>query len=372
MLLKFCFFILVFVSSLQVSAQELYDYNQTVRALGMGGVHILDSNDHSSMLRNPASLAYQSGVSWNVFGMNTGFTTDSSTITAVQNLGNINGIASLAPLYGKNIYSSLSGDTTLQMPYIGLSLYSDNFMTMLLTNPAFPTLDMTYFSDYALVIGAAVPLGPAGAIGVNLKRIVRTGDQVQLGPASLLSVTQASLLSNFTDVGIAYGFDLGYELKIPAPGNPLVHVMWKDVASTAFNPASGSLSAPPRIKDNLILGVQSFAKFMGFGYSAGLEYRHITDDTTAFGKKIHLGAELNLPLIDVRGGFYQGYSTYGATFDFWIFQVDADVYSVEKGAYPGQNGEQRAQIGISLHMGFDPNFKLTDAGGSRRRLKQRR
>lgn len=372
MLLRWSVLFFVFLQSLLASAAELYEYNQTIRALGMGGVHILDVHDNAAMLRNPATLAYRSGIGWHVFGLNSGLMADQNNLSAAQNVGAISGIASLAPLYGKNLWFSFNGDTTMQMPYLGLSMYTDNFASMLLSNPAFPTMDMTYYQDWGLVLGGAVPLGPLGALGVNLKRITRTGSQKQLGPSDLMSATSSTILNQFTDQGIAYGFDLGYEIKFPVVANPTLHIMWKDVASTAFIAASGSAGTPPRIKDNLILGVNSFSEFAGFGFAAGVEYRHISDTGEQIGKKIHLGTELSLPLVDLRAGFYQGYYSYGFTFDIWLMQIDAAVYSVEKGAYPGQNEDKRAQIGLSINLGFDPNFKLTDAGGRRRNLKQRR
>jgi hypothetical protein len=207
---------------------------------------------------------------------------------------------------------------------------------------------------------------------LNLKRITRKGDILTFGPSFLTTVTQTTLLDSFSNEGIAYGADLGYEIKFSSPFNPIIEIMWKDVGYSTFNPSSGSAGSPPHIDDNLILGLTSHAEFAGFGYAAGIEYKHIRTTYEQLGKKLHFGAELSIPLVDIRAGFYQGYTTMGATIDMWFFQLDLATYSVEKGVYPGQNEDKRAQIGLSMNMGFDANFNLTGAGGRRRNLKQRR
>ena len=89
-------------------------------------------------------------------------------------------------------------------------------------------------------------------------------------------------------------------------------------------------------------------------------------------KKIHVGAEIQLGFMDVRAGFYQGYFGYRLGIDLWLLQLDAALYTVEKGIYAGQTPEQKLQVGLLFDMEFDPNFKLTETGGKRRKLKQRR
>jgi hypothetical protein len=90
------------------------------------------------------------------------------------------------------------------------------------------------------------------------------------------------------------------------------------------------------------------------------------------GKKIHLGTELSLPIIDLRAGINQGYMTYGIGINLLVFRIDAATYTEELGAYTGQSGQNRWLIGLSMDMSFDANFTLSDNDGKKRKLKRRR
>lgn len=156
------------------------------------------------------------------------------------------------------------------------------------------------------------------------------------------------------------------------PLNPTFGFSWTDVGKTEFTQIGGA-AAPPGIQDVQTASLTFDADSLLAGISAGIEYRHINNASEQLGKKVHAGIELSLPFIDVRGGFYQGYTTYGIGMDFWLIQFDLASYTVEKGAYPGQTGDGRIQAGLSMNLGFDPSFNLIQIkGGSGRGVKKRR
>jgi hypothetical protein len=77
------------------------------------------------------------------------------------------------------------------------------------------------------------------------------------------------------------------------------------------------------------------------------------------GKKINLGLELSWPIIDVRGGFQQGYLSYGVGCDIWLFRLDLASYGVELGEYPGQLEDRRYMLQMTFDFGVDPsNFSF--------------
>jgi hypothetical protein len=94
------------------------------------------------------------------------------------------------------------------------------------------------------------------------------------------------------------------------------------------------------------------------------------------GKKIHAGLEIELPALTLRGGFNQGYYTYGASFDFWLFQIDVASYAVELGEYVGQNEDRRFIFQLTMDFGIDEIsgdfFNLSKSRKKTRGLKQRR
>jgi hypothetical protein len=360
--------LLILLLSVSVQATELTTFGENIRALGMGGVRVLRDTDASAFFSNPAQLTYMKGMNLEVFNLGLG-------ANGFQTIQDFQGIdtSNLSNFYGRHLWIGAEGHTAFAIPYFGFGAYDQGYIDFELHNPAFPTLDMTYLNDQGFLLGGSVPLGPAGSFGLAVKRIDRMGGPQQIGPDLLnsASLSAEELLEQFQDRGIAYGFDAGLMYRVPAPFNPTLSLAWQDVGSTAFQKTGGS-DKPERIKDNLTFALTFQEDVPLLGFAGGIEYRHITDANEQLGKKLHLGAEISLLMFDLRAGFNQGYTTYGVGVDLFILQLEAASYTVERGAYPGQTGETRQQIGLNMSFGFDPDFKLTDMGGKKRRLKQRR
>ena len=356
----------------QAKATELFQLGEDTRSYGMGGVRVTDNKEAGAFLWNPANLTYMKGMNLEVADINF----DVNGMDAYNSFKGVNfssGIGSYSQLYGKELRSSAEGISAFTLPCFGIAVYDKGYLDLMLHDPAFPSLNVTYLNDYAFAMGGSVPLGPGGSFGVTAKRINRLGGPQQIGFSTLnAGLSQSALIGQFQNEGVGYGIDSGLMYKVPAvPLNPAFGIAWQDMGSTAFVKSHGS-QAPERIKDNLTLSGTFQQELLVVGVAGGVEYRHITDSDEQLGKKLHAGLELSLLNIDLRGGFYQGYSTYGIGFDLWLLQIDGALYTVEEGAYPGQTPSQRYQIGFSMNFGFDPDFNLTDAGGKRRRMKQRR
>lgn len=362
-------FLFALLFSLSAPAAEIIQHYQSVRSLGMGGVYMYGKDDAGVIFHNPAGLRKISGINFTVFNLNLGVN-GMQIYNDLQDVGQISGIDSLGPFYGKNVWLGTDAYSALAMPYFGFGVYNNGFASFRLDNPAFPNMNMDFFNGYGFTIGGAVPLGPCG-MGLAVKRTVRRGGYKDIGVATLANANNDAILAQFEDEGIGYGMDTGVLCTVDAFASPTISLSWQDVGSTAFTKIKG-VAAPERIKDNLTLGVGFEADLPGLGFATGLEYRHITNSQEPLPKKLHLGVELSLLNLDFRAGLYQGYTTYGVGLDLFIFQFDAAMYTVEKGAYAGQTPDNRVQASLSMELGFDPDFKLTDAGGKKRRLKQRR
>ncbi len=354
----------------RTEARELIQPIESVRSLGMGGVHIYENDNASNMFLNPASLGFTKGLNLNVFDVNVGLN-GLELANSLSASGGMSGFSSLSSMYGTNVWIGANYWLSYAMPYFGVGMYSKTFTTFRLNNPPYPNMDFTLFSDTAYVLGGALPLGPAMAFGINAKKIMRVGGSATIGPDELSSISGSGLTSYFSQSGYAYALDVGFMMQAPVPTTPTLSVTWQDVGDARFVANPGK-TAPDHIDDNLMMSLTAHGDIPLLGWAAGFEYRHITDSKEQLGKKLHFGAEASLAFIDIRAGFYQGYTTYGLGLDMWLFQLDLASYSVEKGVYPGQTSDGRIQAAISVNLGFDPDFKLTDFGGKKRKLKQRR
>lgn len=349
---------------------EILEYNESIESLGMGGVRILRKNNPASMLLNPGTLAWNEGMSWDIANIGTGLNT--SALTDASSFQNISA-SNMNALYGKPISVRANGHTSLSFPYFGFSVYNQSNLGLVINNPAYPNATLDLSNDYAYLIGTGFPLGPFVSAGANFKRITRLGGRFELGPNDLATISNSNLQNNLQNEGTGYGVDLGLIVQIPGGLNPTFHASWKDVGSTAFIRSKGT-STPTSIQDNLSFGAQVSAEAFGTGFAAGLEYRNVNLSSEQLGKKIHLGVELELGPAVARAGFYQGYTSYGASIQLSIVELHAALYSVETGVFPGQTASQRAQAGFVLGISLNPDFKLLDtsSAGARRKLKQRR
>lgn len=71
---------------------------------------------------------------------------------------------------------------------------------------------------------------------------------------------------------------------------------------------------------------------------------------TNFFKRVHIGAEMDLVVLKLRGGFNQGYPTFGAGINLAIIQLDVAIWTDEIGSLPGMDGE--TFYGAQINLGF--------------------
>lgn len=363
---------LILISCAAAKAAEMVESNQAIRSLGMGGVYITVVKDTDVLFYNPAALTKIEGLNWQLFNIGVG--TNKDTFESVDNLRTLTDSSSPSEYnryFGKKLGAKLNAKSAFAMPYFGFAAFENGTLSATLHNPAYPTFDTTFLNDYGFLVGGAVDLGSGLSFGATVKRISRWGGQKDIGIGHLVSGQNRELLEQFKTKGTGHGLDASLMYSAPVPFNPTLAVVWQDIGQTSFARTDGTENIP-MIKDNLSVGVGTNVDLPGLDWSTSLEMRHLTDSSEQIGKKVHVGTEVSLPLIDLRAGMNQGYQTYGVGVNFFFLRVDAAYYKEELGVYPGQTPDTRAQIGVSLDLSFDANFKFTDNNGKRRRLKQRR
>ena len=76
----------------------------------------------------------------------------------------------------------------------------------------------------------------------------------------------------------------------------------------------------------------------------------LNSDETAFFNRVHIGVEANLLILKVRGGFNQGYPTFGAGLNLGIIKADFAIWTEEQSDFPGFDGE--TFYGAQFYLGF--------------------
>lgn len=372
-------FSLITLAGVSAFSAELRQPYRPVSALGMGGVYIPFPDDPDAPIVNPAALRWVSGLHIDFAEIDVGLNynyLDQSTRTFLDAVQAIPDTNDYGVLYGKPIWVGARGKLGVALPYFGVGGYLNTFISTQLNNPAFPDLDITYMKDQVISAGFAIPMGPMSSLGLGVKQINRFGGEKEIDLGIIASGAQVNTLINqFQDAGVGYGIDVAWMTRLPLPLlEPTFTAMWQDLGSVKFAKTAGE--NPPAIqKDNLMFGAGFLLDLPGLDIRSGLEYRHVNLQGEQLGKKIHAGVELSLPLIDLRMGANQGYSTFGVGLDMWLFRFDAAMTTEELGAYPGQTPQTRYMASFGLSLSLDPDFNVSKDGGksrSRRKLKQRR
>lgn len=353
-------------------AQEAYEMGRTIRSLGMGGMYIPLATGVDAVFYNPAALAKGSGLNIELmnlwFGLN-----GQEAYDLIQAGSSITSPASYNQFFGKKVWFEADGRAGVTLPYLGLGFLSQTNVSLELHNPGFPQFQTYFNSDIVVGLAGAMSLGNKNYLGMTLKRVQRWGGEtIDLGLTTIANANSLSSIGdNFQNRGTGYGIDLAYMKEFDGPLSPNISLVWQDVGVTSFLKTDGA-AAPPSINQNVSLGVGGNLDLPGLDIAMGAEMRHLLESEIQIGKKLHVGTELSLPFIDLRAGLGQGYMSYGLGMNFLIFRLDAVSYTEELGVYPGQTGQNRILLGLSIDLSFDANFNFVDNNGKKRKLKQRR
>lgn len=360
----------LFFLSVNVWAIDFYQPGLQVRCLAMGGTCMSHVQGASSLFFNPAALARVEGFDFIIAQMQAGVSKDTIDFSS-QFQGSSFTAADLNNLYGKTLAADVTARSGFVMPNFGFGVYSNNYTVMKFNDPSFPTFNMNFISDYGYIVGGSLSLGTNTSFGVTFRHVKRWGGNEDIDVASLVGASSSTLTdNNFLNHGVGHAVDVAFMTTLNHPLRPTLSLVWQDVGVTTYNLTSG-VKAPPAQTDNLIFGVSWPQQIGVLDFKHAFEYKFIREGGEFF-KKVHLGTELDIGMLDLRAGLNQGYVTYGAGIDFWLFALDAAVYAKELGTYGGQERSDNYAVNLTFNMDFDQSFKLRDREGKRRRLKQRR
>lgn len=356
-----------------MAAAELYQPGLQNRCLAMGGTCISHVRGADSVFFNPAALARMEGFALTLGQVQAGISKSVLDVSSEFQGSDDFTTSDLDKLYGRTFMADVAARASLAMPFIGFGVYSNNYTKMRFSDPTFPTFKMDLISDYGYGIGAAVPLGSNVSLGMTVRHVKRWGGNEEVNVGDLVGANANSIAEQaFQDRGVGHAMDVGFMATLEHPLKPTFSFVWQDLGVTTFSQTAGT-KPPPSQYDNLIFGVAAFQETALVDFTHAFEYKFIrTNNGDDLGKKLHLGTEASFGLLNLRGGLNQGYVTYGAGIDLWFLQVDATVYSNELGTYAGQDRSDNYNVSLTLSLDFDQSFKLQDASGKKRRLKQRR
>lgn len=393
--LKLLLILVLLLAAQKSRAGEFYESHINARAMALGNAYTSLVEDDEALFYNPAGIAKNGGVFWKLADPR-GALSSVDALTQYADLSDATQFAStLQNLYGEPIYLQGGGKTAVSIPFFMAAYYVDIDASIMADNPVSPTLDVSFIKDTGIAFGTGFPIGPFIQYGVVLKKITREGARNSYGPSVIADIAAGNsdpdvIFEDLLHKGTGYAMDMGWNFTFPAPVQPTFSFVWKNMGNTKFTPAEGS-PAPPTEKQEWILGSSIMVDLGLIHIAPSLDFKHINDTDEQLGKKVHMGVEVGLPLLDLRVGLNQGYLSYGAGIDLGFMQIDAASWGTEVGGYPGQLESRRFMIQASIVLGLDLGLgasgstsakKAAAGGGSSksgsrspswgRKLKQRR
>jgi hypothetical protein len=357
---------LILIVTVQAQAEVQSAQNSSVRALGMGDAFTALADDSSSLFYNPAGLARVRGLNWKIFSLHAG----ASGLEAYNKIKDLNGSGggdelsdTIQKLYGDHVSSAVGGESIFTMPMLGIGVYNHTDALIKVDNPVYPALQTDVINDYGYTLGVGVPLGPFLQAGINLRYVKRTGARLPLGASVLADLDIDKLKGQVTGWGVGYAADTGMNLILPAPFfTATLSAVWKNMGKTNYR-SENTAQILPSDDNNITLGAALKFDTPVLSIAPAVDFQNLNRTDIQLARKLNFGIEIGLPMVDIRGGFREGYYTAGAGVNLGLFRVDVATYGVELGAYPGQIEDRRYVAEFTMELGIG-NFSASGSGSS--------
>lgn len=366
--------LLIFIG-VKAEAKELYGPSAGVVPFGMGRAYSAVADDWLALYYNPAGLAMVTKVDVQAFELKLGSNKDVlDSYSNIKNLSNGNGsIANTLNSYaGKHIAGELSNYSQITIPSFAMGLSYEVKADVDLQNTAYPQTYMRYTKDLGFNLGGAVAIGKQKdlRIGTRIQFLRRQGGEKVIG-LNDISGSSKSLLDRFSASGTGISGALGIQYKIPTKGRVEVTTsfVWHDIGQTAFGSPTDS-NRPSVINENMVVGMAVRLPIGGrqnrrverrYGmkrstnaliFAADYSHLNYSPSKEQYPKHMHLGMNLDLPILSIQLGVNQTSLTFGTAFDIGVLRISAASYGEELGNYAGQRRDRRYLLSVGSSLGF--------------------
>ena len=340
-------------------------YN-TMRNRAMGGVGIISAKGAPAFIINPALLnrgrVSVSPISLQFF-FNNSFVDLGEFIS--DNADSLEFIGELSPSTLDTIYQDLNKidnrwmklgipvSAAITVRNIGIAAYGDLDMELKIDKGIYePHLFVRGKIDRVVTFGFGKGIDfvmPGLQAGAAVKFITRQeAKELKLGFSDIGGVDDAAtdLRDSLSSAKTGFGIDIGglYSLNDKIE----LGIVFADIIGSIDDDDDGSIDDDDDVSPNLKFGASY--KLLN-RVSAEINFLDLLNtDETNFFKRVHIGGEVDLPFLKIRGGFFQGYPSFGVGINLIIIQADFAVWTEEIGPIPGLDGE--TFYGAQINLGF--------------------
>lgn len=314
-----------------------------VRPLGMGDSFVAVADDRNALHTNPAGLA--SLRRWSLSGLGVSGGVDDRFFDAVHFIqGNEDAFAdadlvdqefvdSLAPFDDRWVATDATAYADFTRPGFGIGAYSAARLQLKIDRGVYePRVRFAVSDDIVGIAGGAMDLGRGDLlVGASLKGIWRRESTRELTAREIADFDAGDVLDELEVADAGFALDLGVirrredsRLSLGAVVRDLGVIAGETIDAAVDLGAAFRAYEGPGIVKSVLLAADASDVF---------------DGGVAAGNRLHLGAELRVPVLSLRGGFNQGYPSFGATFDARVLVLDYAYFGRELGEFPGSEGQ---------------------------------
>lgn len=327
-----------------------------VRPLGMGDAFTAVVDDENALFYNPAGLSKIDTLTFGVVNPLVEASTKSIDLAYDADDTDTDDTTEVVALMRDYLgeHQHLRGAL---FPHVGFNVAGYGIMVGVLAqatldaeirNPTWPEAAVDYIYDRGLIagVGGRIPFLDL-RLGATLKYINRSSLNETY---TATDIADDDFEDNFEDDqkdGSAVAVDLGLIYTLP-------WIEWAqtDIGFTIQHLPEMGFGGAMNQETQANLGIAAKKGFGGFNVVTALDYvdlTHTIGEDRDFAKRLHMGAELEFPLIlSLRVGLNQGYFSYGVSADLWALKLDFAAYGEEAGAYAGQREDRRYVGQITL------------------------
>ncbi len=338
----------------------------------MGDAFTALADDEYTLFYNPAALGRHGDFSITPLNPTVGVTNALDEIDRFKDFPKGQASKIQERLLGFPVYVKLGLTPTVKLGNFALSGIFNNTTSLVLQNKIYPEMNIDYRYDKGFVAGYAHSIGGGQSgtrhgtkfrpgyrlsLGASVKHISREGlnGQFDLFGTKLLNVIEngASEINEIKEqlgysTGSAWGFDFGMDYELIRKSFTFAtSISILDVANTRFKKEKGTrdIAAQEMLVNWGAVFGQRFGPFFSYNFTFDL---HPLNEDIDIGRKVHMGAEINVLMFSVLFGMSEGYPSYGVGLDLTPFKLLAGFYSVELGTNYKQVEGKRAFLSLNL------------------------
>lgn len=339
---------LITLKTQPLGAEEIREFYNGIRGLGMGGAAVATVNDETAVLVNPAGLGKLRDSFFTVFDPELSMGADTQAIIGYDVMAAFDPQAVLDLLNeghrGKHFHQSIQAFPSFVVPNFAIGVYG-KYSTDAELNEAGTLYSLDYTNDYAAVLGYNFRLwGGRIKLGFNT-RIVNRIEIHQDLPANSTGLKISSLAKEGTGVAS----DVGLILTAPWDWLPTLAAVYRDVGNTTYNIQDGMFLDTAERPDVTEAKLDAaFALFPILSNRTRMtitgEYRDVLNASEHENAQdyIHAGLEVNVAdIFFVRGGMNQKHWTAGFELSLFNYQLQIASYGENVGTKADPKDDRR-------------------------------